>query len=97
MHKDLAELPLAEPGREESAKEMFPYKEMTATEYAARNGHLIACFSIGDYRYADPRFNQWIHTLDDILCTRGELERVQELILDTKTLKRVRKEMEEPL
>jgi hypothetical protein len=66
MHKYLDELPMADPGRDEDAKRLFPYREMTAEEYHAREGHKWVCFSFGEYRYADSDLDEWIHTLDDI-------------------------------
>ena len=96
MHRYLPDLPLADPQREKGAKELFPYKQMTAEEYAAREGHGWVCFSFGEYRYEDAELNEWIHTLDDIFFTPGELQRVQEMILNAEELEQVMKEMEEP-
>jgi hypothetical protein len=96
MHKYLHELPEAYPQREEDAKELFPYKQMTAEEYAAREGHRWACFSFGEYRYSDTDLNEWIHTLDDIFFTPGELRRIQEKILSTQELDEIRNETEGP-
>jgi hypothetical protein len=96
MHKYLHELPPAYPRREEDAKALFPYRQMTAEEYAAREGHGWVCFSFGEYRYADPDLNEWIHTLDDIFFTPGELQRIQEKFLSAAELEQIRQEREEP-
>ena len=94
MPKYLHELPLAHSRREEDAKELFPYKQMSAEEYAAREGHRWACFSFGEYRYSDTALNEWIHNLDDIFFTPGELQRIQERLLNTQELELIRKEIE---
>src|SRR5262245_39300541 len=96
MHRNLNELPTAATEREEDAKRLLPYKEMTAEEYAAREGHRWLCFSFGECRYSDPDLNEWIHTLDDIFFTDGELQRTQERLLSPAELEQVRRESEEP-
>ena len=44
---------------------------MSPEEFAAREGHKIACFSFGNYRYLDTEFNEWIHLLDDIFLLQA--------------------------
>ncbi len=94
MHKYLHDLPAAHPQREEDAKALFPYKQMTTEEYAAREGHGWACISFGEYRYSEAGLDEWIHTLDDIFFTPGELQRVQEKILSAQELEQILKQME---
>ncbi len=84
MHKYLPHLPAARPQREGDAKALFSYKQMTAEEYAAREGHRWACFSFGEYRYSEAGLDEWIHTLDDIFFIPGELQRVREKMLSTQ-------------
>jgi hypothetical protein len=43
-------------------------------EYAARNGHNWALFSLHRYRYHDPILGAWIRRLGDILSDSEELE-----------------------
>jgi hypothetical protein len=63
------ELPMADAGREQSAREMFPFA-VSPEEYAAREGHMWLCFSFDDYRYSDPDVERWVHRLGDILFRR---------------------------
>jgi len=65
------DLPLADPGRERDARELFPFLAMTPEEYAARHGKDWYCFSFDDYRYSDPVLDRWIQRLGDILFQRG--------------------------
>src|SRR5256885_12460891 len=67
--RDLADLPIADPGREADARNLFPF-EMAPEEYAARHAHEWYCFSFDDYRYADPAVDRWIQRLGDILFRR---------------------------
>jgi hypothetical protein len=95
MHDHLENLPAADSTREADARELFPYKELSPEEYAAREGHRWLCFSFGEYRYSDPDLNDWIHTLDDILFTPGALDRVREQLLTADERDQIRKESEE--
>jgi hypothetical protein len=63
-------LPMADPERERTAKELFPITQ-SPEEYAARNAHLWVSFSFDDYRYQDPLLNTWIQRLGDILFGRN--------------------------
>lgn len=72
------ELPMADPGREEMAREIFPL-DISPEEYAAREAHRWMCFSFDDYRYSDPRLTQWIQRLGDILFRRNGAPSVEDL------------------
>ena len=72
------ELPMADPGREQAAIEMFPL-DMSPDEYAAREAHNWYCFSFDDYRYSDERLGRWIHHLGDILFRREGAPSLQDL------------------
>jgi hypothetical protein len=78
MHKYLDSYPPAPLERIEEAKRLFPYRQMPADEYAAREGVVWVWFAFGEYRYPDPTLNEWIHTLDDILFTPGLLAEAQQ-------------------
>lgn len=67
--RDISDLPMADPGREKDARELFPL-DMPPEEYAARNAHGWFSFSFDDYRYSDPAMERWIHRLGDILFGR---------------------------
>jgi hypothetical protein len=78
MRDDLAELPMADPGREADARRLFPF-DLSPDEYAARHGHGWYCFSFDDYRYPDPKVDAWIQRLGDILFRREGAPSLDEL------------------
>jgi hypothetical protein len=77
MHAHLDQYRPAPPERVADARRLFPYREMSAAEYAARHGGGWVCFSFDDFVYEDPALNEWIHTLGDILFTPGALQAVR--------------------
>ncbi len=87
--------PLAHPGRERQAKELFPFAAMSPEEYAARHAHLLGCFSLHLYRYRDPALGAWVRRVREILATEGEVERCQERFLTPDELATVRKQQTE--
>ena len=76
--RNIEELPFADPGRVEAAKELFPL-DMSPEEYAARHAHNWMCFSFDDYRYPDARLERWIHRLGDIMFGREGAPPMREL------------------
>lgn len=86
MHKYISEYPKACEDRELQAKEMFPYEEMSADEYAALEGHNWHCFSFDDYIYSDPVLNEWIHSLGDIFFSRTKMGKARKNALPTNKL-----------
>lgn len=64
------DLPLADPGRENHALELFRL-DMTPDEYAARFGHQFAMFSFDDFRYTRPGLTEWVQRLGDIFFKRN--------------------------
>lgn len=77
MHRYLSAYPPAPPSRAADAEALFPYRAMSAEEYAAREGAGWVCFSFDDYIYENQELNAWLHTLGDILFTPGRLAEVQ--------------------
>ena len=88
--------PLAHPGREKQAKELFPVAEMSPEEYAARNGVDWAAFSFDHFAYRDSALDEWVQELGRIFSTPGRLAEVQERFLTPEELQRVRKRADEP-
>lgn len=78
MNED-SELPLANAGREKHARELFPYREQTPEEYAARHFHEWMTFSFDDFRYSDPELNAWIARLGQIFFKRPGAPSIEEL------------------
>jgi len=72
------ERPMADPGREEMAREMFS-EGLSPEEYAARYSHGIWCFSLGDLRYPDPALDAWMRRFSDILHHENGAPTVAEL------------------
>jgi len=88
MHKYMSTYPPASPLRNEDAERLFPYRTMSAEEYAAREGFDWDCFSFGEFVYPDPVLNEWIHTLDDIFFTPGRLTEARNKYLDAEAIAR---------
>lgn len=55
-------------------------------EYAARHAHRWGCFSLHNYRYADPILGAWVHRLGDILSSEEEIERCRRRFLTAEEL-----------
>jgi hypothetical protein len=93
---DLQSLPLAEHGREELAKELFPYHDMTPEKYAALHAHTIACSSFDLYRYRDRELEAWVHRVHQILGNLAEVERCRRTYLTSEEIARIQEEKEQP-
>lgn len=76
--REIHKLPMADPGREKAARELFSL-DMSPEEYAARHAHNWYCFSFDDYRYSDEHLERWIHKLGDILFRREGAPSLREL------------------
>jgi hypothetical protein len=74
-----SELPFAHAGREKDARELFPYREQTPEEYAARHAHEWMSFSFDDYRYSDPELDAWIARLGQIFFKRPGAPSIESL------------------
>ena len=89
MHQYLDEYEKAPPSREKDAIELFPFTEMSAEEFAARESHKMGCFSFDEYIYENYELNEWIHTLGDILFFPGETKRVRQKYLTAKEIEEI--------
>lgn len=65
---------------------------MSPEEYAARHAHHWGCFSLHQYRYADPALGAWVHRLGEILFSVEEVEHCRRRFLTADELAEVRKE-----
>ena len=97
MHKYLDEYDSAPPDRVAEAMELFPYKEMSAEEYAARESHNWICFGFDNFIYEDSELNEWIHTLGDIFFTPGAIKDAREKHLSTDEIAEIERVEKEPL
>ncbi len=52
---------------------------LSPEEFAARRSHTILCFSLDEYRYADPALDAWISRLGDIFFHRNGAPTIPEL------------------
>jgi hypothetical protein len=73
--------PLADPSRVELALHLFPYREVSAEEWAARWSHTVGCSSFDQYRYPDPALTAWVDELHRLFGTAGEVERCRRAYL----------------
>jgi hypothetical protein len=78
---------------DEIARQFFTPDDLRLApeEYVARNAQNIACFSLDQFRYADPELGAWVKRVGELLHTRGEVERCRELYLSADELDDVRK------
>ena len=75
---------------EKMVKSSFPYKEYSAEEFAAREGHCIGCFSLDSTdTYVDQEFDAWIKTLGPILRSCEEMDRVRKQHLTPDEIQRI--------
>ena len=88
-----ADRPLADPGRENSALQLFPFREMTAEQYAAWYAHTCACSSFDQYRYSDSALGAWIDELHRIMRSAEELERCRRTHLSGEEYAAVQREI----
>jgi hypothetical protein len=65
---------------------------MSPEEYAARHAHLWGCFSLHQYRYADPALAAWVRRLADILGSTEEIESCRRRFLTPEELAAARRE-----
>ena len=60
--------------------------QMSPEEYAAQHAHLWGCFSLHQYRYADPMLAAWVRRLAEILGSPEEIERCRRRFLTPEEL-----------
>ena len=89
MHKYLNEYPQADKYRFEDAKKLFPYNDISAEEYAAREAHTWWCFSFDKYIYPDEKLNEWIHSLGDIFYTPRKVQELRLKYLTPEEIKNI--------
>lgn len=75
------ERPLADPAFVELALHLFPYREKSAEQWAARFAHTVGCSSFDQYRYPDPALGAWIDELHRLFASAAELERCRQAYL----------------
>lgn len=94
---DVNLLPIADAGREQAARDLFPLG-MSPDEYAASNAHRWMNFSFDDYRYSDEELTNWIQRLGDILFQRNGAPSIEELrasYLSTETQLQIENEIKQ--
>ena len=90
------QLPMAHPDYEKWTEELFPDREMSPEEYAARHGHEHYLFSFHNYQYENAILNEWIQQLAAIFFTPGALDRCREQFLtpeEISTVKAIEQEL----
>jgi hypothetical protein len=95
----LEDLPLADPGREAHALQLFRL-DMTPDEYAARFGHEFVLFPFDRFRYSRPGLTEWVQRLGDIFFNRNgapTLRQVREKFLSPEEIEAVERYERDPL
>jgi hypothetical protein len=90
--KDQTKRPMAYPQLVEDALRLFPFREMTPSEYAARYAHTIGCSSFDMYGYPDRALEAWIDELHRLLRSSSELERCRRAHLTADEYAQVQRE-----
>lgn len=85
MQQEQVERKIASPEFEEFVKNRFPMT-CSAEEFAARESHNIACFSMDQYKYQDKKLDVWIQRLGKILFTPGLCEKYQKEFLSSEEI-----------
>jgi hypothetical protein len=96
MHKYIDEYEPAPEWRESDALDIFPFKEMGAEEYAAREAHNWASFSYDNYIYKNKELNEWLHTLGDIFYGKNKVNEARKKHLTEEEIKSIEKIQNEP-
>lgn len=65
---------------------------MSPEEYAARHAHQWGCFSLHQYRYADPALEAWVRRLGEILISKAEIEKYRHRFLTAEELASVKRD-----
>lgn len=92
MHKYLHEYGPVPRDYEDQAREIFPYKSISAEQYAAYESHKWGTFSFDNYIYNDAELNEWIHSLGDIFFTKCAVETARMKYLTSDELTNIRLE-----
>ncbi len=66
--------------------------QLSPEEYAARNAHNWASFSLHRFLYQDPVLGGWVRRLGEILQDEEELERCRQRFLTPEELAAVRRQ-----
>jgi hypothetical protein len=94
METENYERPVASPQFEQIVHEQFPL-DNSPEDYAARQGHRWACFSLDNYQFRDKKLDAWIQRLGQIFFTRGLIDQCRRELLTPQELEQVEREMAE--
>jgi hypothetical protein len=82
---------------DEVARDLFPYRDISPEEYAARHAHQVGCFSLDRHHYNDPELASWFGRLGTIFRDLDELERCRRTFLTTAEYAAIRQEIEDTM
>lgn len=68
------DLPMADRVREQTALELFPFRELAADAWAARHAHEMRWFNFHQFRYRDHELDSWLRSLGRLLMSPSDLE-----------------------
>jgi hypothetical protein len=78
---------------DEDIEALFPWREMTPEEYAARHSHCIGCYSFHRMRYRNPEIGRWAVRLGELLTSTEEMERVRRELLTPEEYAEVQRQI----
>jgi hypothetical protein len=70
---------------------LFPWRETSPENYAARHAHCIGCYSFHLMRFRDPEIGRWARRLGEILTDAEEMERCRREYLTPQECAEVQK------
>lgn len=68
------DLPMADQIREQTALELFPFRDLSPDVWAARHAHEVRWFNFHQFRYRDRLLDAWLCSLGRLLTSPTELE-----------------------
>ena len=68
------DLPFADQVREQTARALFPFRELPADAWAARHAHEMRWFNFHRFRYRDGGLDAWLQDLGQLLGSPSDLE-----------------------
>jgi len=93
---DAAERPLASEETENRVKETFPV-DVSPEEFAAKDGYGWLDFPFGRYRYRDPKLDEWIQAVKEILQSPARLRECQAKYLTPAEMQLIAKYLQDDI
>ncbi len=75
-------------------KEYFNHQSFSPELWAARFGHTVGCGDLRQYSFPDKTFQSWVHSLFEILHTKGKTGELRKSLLTNEERKIIDDEIE---